>query len=148
MASKSTALCHIRSISLPCRSHPTTLRIEEELNKIKRWETSSTSEAICTGLCRLAELYKRMDDLLNLPLTIQAFSQHQNQKWGEEFLDGSSRLVDICGISREIIFQLKENVRDFQSSLRRRKGDSSTETSIANYTSLRRKTKKDAQRSC
>ncbi|KAL3527274.1 hypothetical protein ACH5RR_011930 [Cinchona calisaya] len=152
MASKSTGKYHIRSISLPCRSHPTTLKIEEELNEIKTWETSSsstTAETICKGLCKLAELYKLMNDLLNLPQTIQALSsQHQNDKKSDEFLDGSLRLLDICGISKEIVSQFKENVRDLQSSLRRRKGDPSIlETSIAKYTSFRKKMKKDAKRS-
>ncbi|KAK7815362.1 hypothetical protein CFP56_001712, partial [Quercus suber] len=36
----------IRSISLPARSHPTTLRVEEELNKIKSWEASSSSKPL------------------------------------------------------------------------------------------------------
>ncbi|KAL3525210.1 hypothetical protein ACH5RR_013582 [Cinchona calisaya] len=140
----------IRSISLPCRSHPTTLKIEEELNNIKTWETtSSTSDAICKGLCRLAELYKCMDDLLNLPQTIQApFQQHQNEKWGCEFLDGSVTILDICSITREIVSLLKDNVRDLQSTLRRRKGDSSIlETSISKYISFRKKMKKDAKSS-
>ncbi|XP_027179027.1 uncharacterized protein LOC113777990 [Coffea eugenioides] len=145
MASKSTY--HIRSISLPCRSHPTTLAVEEELNRFASWEASSTSEAICKDLCRLAELYKCMDDVLNLPLNIQSLSQHQKQKWGEQLLDNSVRILDICGITREIVSQFKENVKDLQSSLRRRKGDSSTETSVTKYTCFRKKMKKDAKRS-
>ncbi|KAL3525209.1 hypothetical protein ACH5RR_013581 [Cinchona calisaya] len=149
MASKSNSHSHIRSISLPCRSHPTTLGIEEELNKFKAWQrSSSSSETICKDLCRLAELYKCMDDLLNQPLTIQALiSQHQNEKWADEFLDGSLRLVDICGITRDVVSQFKENVRDLQSSLRRRKGDLSMEISITKYNSFRKKMKKDAKKS-
>ncbi|KAL6345339.1 hypothetical protein AAG906_015822 [Vitis piasezkii] len=40
---------HVRSISLPSRSHPTTLKIQQELNKLRSWETSSRSmpETIC-----------------------------------------------------------------------------------------------------
>ncbi|WJZ86298.1 hypothetical protein VitviT2T_005766 [Vitis vinifera] len=47
--------CHVRSISLPSRSHPTTLKIQEVLNKLKTLEASSTSTlgAICNGLSRL-----------------------------------------------------------------------------------------------
>ncbi|KAE8693453.1 hypothetical protein F3Y22_tig00110812pilonHSYRG00111 [Hibiscus syriacus] len=59
---------HVRSISLPSRSHPTTLRMEDELNRIKTWEASalSTSESISAGLSGLGDLYQCMDDLLNM----------------------------------------------------------------------------------
>ncbi|CAI9111030.1 OLC1v1011163C1 [Oldenlandia corymbosa var. corymbosa] len=145
MASKSN---HIRSNSFPSRSHPATLRVEQVLNKIKTSELSSvTSESICYGLCRLAELYQCMDDLLNLSSTIQSLSQQNSQKFDNEFLDGSMKILDICGITRDIVSQFKENVRDLQSSLRRRKGDSSIESSLDNYTCFRKKMKKDAKRS-
>ncbi|CAI9111023.1 OLC1v1011156C1 [Oldenlandia corymbosa var. corymbosa] len=141
MASKSG---HLRSISLPSRSHPTTLKIEEELNKFTTFELASynSSGSICNALCRLAELYQCMDALLNLPSTTQALSQQSNQKLGDEFVDGSLRILDVCGITREIVSQFKENVRDLQSSLRRRKGDSG----INNYACFRKKMKNDAKR--
>lgn len=149
---------HMRSISLPCRSHPTTVRIEEELNKFKTivvqvQETPSASDSVCNGLSRLGELYKCLDDLLNLSQTVQALSKHQNEKWVDEFLDKSLRVLDICGITKEIVSQSKENVRDLQSSLRRRrnkKGDSSVsniEISITKYTSFRKQMKKHVKRS-
>ncbi|CAI9111024.1 OLC1v1011157C1 [Oldenlandia corymbosa var. corymbosa] len=142
MASKTS---HIRSISLPSRSHPTTQRVEEVLNKIKTSELSSdASESICYGLCRLAELYQCVDELLNLPSTIQALSQQGSQKLGDEFMDRSLRILDICGITKEIVSQFKENLRDLQSSLRRR---TNTELSLNNYTCFRKKMKRDAKRS-
>lgn len=56
------------------------------------------------------------------------------------------RLLDICGSTRDVMSQVKEQVRDLQSALRRRKGDSSIESNISKYTSFARKTKKDAER--
>ncbi|WRX08003.1 Protein BPS1 [Theobroma cacao] len=102
---------HVRSISLPSRSHPTTLRIEDELNRLKTWEASplSTSESICAGLSGLEDLYQCMDDLLNLASTQQVLSQHQHEKCIDELLDGSVRLLDICSIARDYMFQLKEH---------------------------------------
>ncbi|XP_048436361.1 uncharacterized protein LOC125475539 [Pyrus x bretschneideri] len=98
----------VRSISLPSRSHPTTIRVEEELS---RRQTSSASASICKVLCGLEEL-----------------------------------LLDICGITRDAMSQIKEHVRDLQSALRRRKGDSNIESSIASYNCFRKKMKKDTKK--
>ncbi|XP_060195362.1 uncharacterized protein LOC132624631 [Lycium barbarum] len=132
-----------RSISLPSRSHPATERIEEELNKLKNWEfsASQTAEAVYNGLVGLCEVHNCMGDLLNLPLTLQALSQCRDKKWVDEILDKYVRFLDICGTTRELVSQFKENVKDVQSSLRRRKGD----LSITSYTSFRKKMKKDAR---
>lgn len=82
---------------------------------------------------------------------MKPLSKHQNEKWVDEFLDKSLRVLDICGISKEFISQSKENVREFQSCLRRRsrKGDSSAilEMSIHKYISFRKKMKKDSKKS-
>ena len=136
---------HVRSISLPSRSHPSTLKLEEELNKLKTWESTSTSVSICKGLTGLDELYKCMDGLLNMTSIQQVISQHQHEKCVEELFDGSVRLLDICGITRDTMLQIKEHVRALQSALRRRKGDSSIESNINNYTCFRKKLKKDVK---
>ncbi|XP_009799319.1 uncharacterized protein [Nicotiana sylvestris] len=132
-----------RSISLPSRSHPATEKIEEEFNKFKAWEFSAspTAEAVYNGLLSLGEVHRYMSDLLNLPLTLQALSKCQDKKWVDEILDKFMRFLDICEATRELVSQFKENVKDVQSLLRRRKGD----LSITNYTSFRKKMKKDAK---
>ncbi|CAN4078632.1 unnamed protein product [Withania somnifera] len=132
-----------RSISLPSRFHPVTQKIEEELNKLKNWEVSAspTAENAYSGLVGLVEVHKCMGDLLNLPLTLQSLSQCQNKKWVDEILDKSVRFLDICGTTRELVSQFKENVKDVQSLLRRRKGDFSTNK----YTLLRKKMKKQTK---
>nr|XP_027187090.1 uncharacterized protein LOC101515429 [Cicer arietinum] len=58
---------------------------------------------------------------------------HQVEKFVQEFYDGSVRILDICGITRDTILQIKENVEAFHSSLRKRKGNSSIETSVYEY---------------
>ena len=140
--------CHVRSISLPSRSHPTTLKIQEELNKLRTLEASSTStlETICNGLSGLQELYKCLDELLGLPSTQQALSHHQHEKWVNDLLDGPVRILDVCGSVRDVIAQFKEKIRDLQSALRRRKGDLCIESSINNYIRSRKKMNKDAKK--
>ncbi|KAF3440379.1 hypothetical protein FNV43_RR18663 [Rhamnella rubrinervis] len=136
---------HVRSISFPARSHPTTSRVEEELNKFKTC-SSSTSESICSGLSRLEDLYECVEDLLNMGSTQQVLSRHRDQKYVDELVDGSVKLVDICGILRDLMLQTNEHVRALQSALRRRKGDSSIETSITSYNCFRKKMKKDVKK--
>ncbi|XP_019172104.1 PREDICTED: uncharacterized protein LOC109167537 [Ipomoea nil] len=140
---------HLRSISFPSRSHPSIQKVEEELTKLKTLQVSATPEAatISSGLLGLEQLYKCMDGLLNLPQTLQALSQNQNKKWVDGLLEKSVRLLDICGLARDSVSQLKEQLRDLQSSLRRRKGDSSTEATITRYTSFIKKMNKDAKKS-
>ncbi|GMI66100.1 hypothetical protein like AT4G35690 [Hibiscus trionum] len=137
---------HVRSISLPSRSHPTTLRIEDELNRLKTWEASSsplsTCESISASLSGLENLYECVDDLLNMPSTRQVLSKHQHEKCVDEMLDGSVRLLDICGIARDNMFELKEHVHAFQSGLRRR----SIENNILNYTKFRKELNKRGKR--
>ncbi|XP_009776140.1 uncharacterized protein LOC107813866 [Nicotiana tabacum] len=139
---------HIRSISLPARSHPTTKRVEDAVNNLKtlKISTASTAETMHVGLLGLEELYKCMNDLLNLPQTLQALSQYQQGKLVEDLLDKSVRLLDLCGTIMELVLQYKENVRNLQSSLRRRKTDSITETSMAKFTTFNKKIKKEAKR--
>ncbi|EEF40671.1 uncharacterized protein LOC8268739 [Ricinus communis] len=133
-----------RSISLPSRSHPNTLRIEGELNKLKTLDASS-SGSVCIGLSGLEDLYNGFNDLLNMSTAQEVLTHSRNEKCLDELLDGSVKLLDICGITRDVMLQFKEQVQSLQSALRRRKGDSSIETSISGYTCFRKKMKKDAK---
>lgn len=146
----------IRSISLPTRSHPTTIRIEEELNKIKSWESSTSSTTtttskvvtICFGLSSLTELYKCIEDLLKLPLTQQAIAQHNNEKWVDDLLDTPLRFLDLLSKTRDSILLMKGKVEELQSALRRRKVvDSSIEILVSCYWSLRRNMRKECTKS-
>lgn len=141
---------HVRCISLPSRSHPSTIRIEEELSKVKSLEESArlllTSGSICRSLSGLEELYIHLDDLLNMASSQRVLSQNQHEKCIEELLEGSVKLLDICGITRDTLLQIKAHVQALHSAVRRRKGDSSVENSIANFTCFGKKIKKDAKK--
>nr|XP_009590621.1 uncharacterized protein LOC104087765 [Nicotiana tomentosiformis]XP_016464678.1 PREDICTED: uncharacterized protein LOC107787600 [Nicotiana tabacum] len=139
---------HVRSICLPGTSYQTTERVKQAINNLQKLEisTASTADIMYNGLLGVEELYKCMNELLNLPQTLQAFSQYRLGKMVENLLDKSVRLLDLCGTTRELVSQYKENVRDLQSSLKRRKKDSTTETSIAKFTSFGQKIKKEAKR--
>lgn len=139
---------HIRSISLPGSSHPSIQKVEEELSKLKTFEISASPAAatICSDLLRLEQIFKCMDDILQLPQTLQVLSQYHNKKWVDDLLEKSVKLLDIFGFARNTISNLKEHLRDLQSSLRRRKGDVSIQSSIKRYTYFRKNMNKDAKR--
>ncbi|GAU29850.1 hypothetical protein TSUD_223960 [Trifolium subterraneum] len=136
---------HVRSNSFPSQSHPNSTRIGEELCKIKTWEatSTSTSDSITTGLTYLEDLYISLEDLLNMTSTQKAISHNQGEKFVEELMDGSVKILDVCGITRDTMLQIKENVQSLHSSLRRRKGDSNIETSVVEYNLFTKKMKKN-----
>ncbi|PIA46961.1 hypothetical protein AQUCO_01500474v1 [Aquilegia coerulea] len=142
---------HVRSISLPSRSHPNVGTIEEELIKLGNWSatTSSSSlkaEMICNGLFSLAELYNCVDDLLCLPLTQQELVHQEHEKVVNDFLDESVRLMDICSSTSDILSSMKEHVQNLQSTLRRRHGDLPLQKEVQAYLSFRKKMKKNASK--
>ncbi|MED6193823.1 hypothetical protein PIB30_022871 [Stylosanthes scabra] len=144
MASKS----HVRSNSLPNGSHPSSIKVQDDLSNLRTWESTSTStsESICTGFSLLQDLYVSLDDLLIGASTQKVISQHHGDNGFEEIMDGSVRILDICGITRDTVMQIKENVQSLHSSLRRRKDDSTIEASIMEYYSFSKKMKKNVHK--
>ncbi|KAK4791588.1 hypothetical protein SAY86_032001 [Trapa natans] len=139
----------IRSISLPARSHPSTCPVEQELCKLRSWESapdfsSSGFTLVRTGLSGIEKLYTCMDDLLGMGSTQQLLSRHHRHV--NELLDMSVTILDVCGTTRDLVSQVKEHVRELESAVRRRKAGSSMETTSADYANMRRKMKKDARR--
>ncbi|KAK2656888.1 hypothetical protein Ddye_009940 [Dipteronia dyeriana] len=163
MAGKSgsqTMQVHSRSISLPARLNPNFVHIEAELNKFKTWELSSSSsssastvipsgfKSIQAGLISLVELYNSIEEILiHSPATQQALHKHKHVKLVEAALDRSVGLLDACGNTRELISNMKDQLQELQSALRRRVGlggdYSSMECKIHAYTSFRKKSKID-----
>ncbi|GJR34534.1 hypothetical protein Tco_1210218 [Tanacetum coccineum] len=86
-----------------------------------------------------------MDHLLVLPATQSLISLDPKTSWVEEVMDSSIKLLDVCNIIRDIVFQMQEHVQYLQCALRKRKDHTSIKNSIANYNSFRKKTKKNAK---
>ncbi|KAF5765198.1 hypothetical protein HanXRQr2_Chr15g0700951 [Helianthus annuus] len=120
-----TNVRHVRSISLPSRSHPCNLQVEEELAQLKSWEASSCStanvETACGSIVRLKRLYTSVNDLISLPQTQQALLHRKDDKLVDELLDLSMSLLDLCGSIKDVMEQVSEQTRNIESALRRRK---------------------------
>ncbi|KAL6346768.1 hypothetical protein AAG906_002884 [Vitis piasezkii] len=98
MATK--ARYHVRSISLPSRPHPLIPEFDEHLCRLRASQASSSSLSISHKLSGLKDLHDCVDDLLLLPLTQQTLAQHRHEKCVDELLDGSLKLLDVCGTPR------------------------------------------------
>uniref|UniRef100_A0A7N1A2V3 Uncharacterized protein n=1 Tax=Kalanchoe fedtschenkoi TaxID=63787 RepID=A0A7N1A2V3_KALFE len=133
----------VRSISLPSRSHPTSVRTEQELTSLKSWGSSSSgssSNEVCSLLAGLEEAYKCADELVSMQSACEI-----KRRAIDSWFDGSVKLLDVCSSSRETMLMAKGHVQDIQSAMRRRsKGDSSIQKTISGYLSFRKQMTKSA----
>ncbi|CAI0434947.1 unnamed protein product [Linum tenue] len=141
------ATSHVRSISLPTGTHPTSLAVEVQLERLRSSESASTADST-TQLNILRELHECVDDLLQLPATQKSLSKSME----ESLINGSLRSLEICGATREIFAQLKDCVKSLESSLRRKSSDltSEIETFVSSTKRLRKlacKTLKSSKKS-
>ncbi|CAL2279825.1 unnamed protein product [Prunus armeniaca] len=103
-------------------------KFEENLCRLKASETvcSSSFLSISQKLTRLQDLHECVENFLLLPLTQQALAQECGDEWINELLDGSLRLLDVCGIIKGALLQTKECTHELQSIMQRRRvGDMS-----------------------
>lgn len=141
----------IRSISFPTRANPSSQKVEQLLNHIKQHHFQSLSssnvcleaETIQNDLMVLAELYNCIEELFHSPQNQQALLHYQDGKLISETLCDSVTLLDACGSARDLLLCLREHMQTLQSAIRRRrKGDSSIESSVSSYENFRKKSKK------
>ena len=142
-----TSIHHFRSNSLPTGAHPLISEFNDQLSRVRGSETTSSSSAsLSQKLIGLQDLHDRVDNLLLLPCT-QVLAQEQHQKWFNELLDGSLRLLDVCGIARDALLKTKECTRELQSTLRRRRGNKmELAREIEKYLASRKVVKKAMQK--
>ncbi|KAL2466396.1 hypothetical protein Adt_42247 [Abeliophyllum distichum] len=110
---------HVRSNSLPSKSHPVIANVKDHICRLKSFqEASMSASSLCTNLASLRDLHEDIN-LIQLPSVQKSLI---DENWASELLDGSLELVDICGIARDIILLTKESVEELESSFRRNRG--------------------------
>ncbi|CAL9092830.1 hypothetical protein MUK42_21601 [Musa troglodytarum] len=111
-----------RSVSLPSRTHPIAVRVEEELRKLKTAATSmwSSTEKVCGGLRGVGDLYNSVGDLLRLPSLERAVFSSAQKKRLEEELEISVVLLDLVDNMKGVLVAMKDHVQDLSLTLRRR----------------------------
>ncbi|KAF9622243.1 hypothetical protein IFM89_030285 [Coptis chinensis] len=102
-----TSYHHVRSVSLPCRSHPLFSQLNDEINDLKSWISEERNSSwICQGFIRLKNLHDSFNDLLQLPKTQE--SLHRRSDYIEKLLDEFLQFIDVfddvelAGIIRDV----------------------------------------------
>ncbi|OAY22539.1 uncharacterized protein LOC110605774 [Manihot esculenta] len=138
------AACHVRSSSLPSKSHPLASSVEEQLTTLR-----ASSASVIHKLGGLKDLHDRVGDLFKLPHTQQALSSEHQDKCLEEMFDGSLRLLDACATTRDVFSQMKECVQELESSFRRKRGaESNVENEVQAYMNSRKRMSKVISKYC
>ncbi|CAN4094064.1 unnamed protein product [Withania somnifera] len=136
---------HVRSTSLPTTIHPLIISAEEQLQRLKSSEGTSTScnLKICQKLDGLRKLYECVDDVLKLPISRQVLSNENNAKLLEQVSDVSLNVLDTCSVIKDAFSQTKDSVQLLESSLRRgRSGESNLSTQVDAYMASNKKLNK------
>ncbi|KAJ4842359.1 hypothetical protein Tsubulata_042397 [Turnera subulata] len=117
--STTKAAYHVRSTSLPSRSHPLTVAVEAQLDRLRSSQATSSSASHKLG--DLKDLLDGTDALLQLPISRQALSNGCM----DCLLDGSLQLLDACSSTKDTLSQLRDCLKELQSSFRRKRGGES-----------------------
>ncbi|KAF3446873.1 hypothetical protein FNV43_RR12053 [Rhamnella rubrinervis] len=92
----------------------------------------------------LRDLHNTANDLLHMyaPMVQHALVDHRQEKWVSEVSEASLRMLDVCGISKDVLLLVKQHLQDLQLTLRR-VGESDMGDKISAYNYYRKKLKKE-----
>ncbi|KAL0360428.1 UNVERIFIED_CONTAM: hypothetical protein Sradi_3727300 [Sesamum radiatum] len=134
---------HVRSNSLPSKSHPIVTDVEDQLCRLRSSEGTSTSAtSVTANLASLRDLHEGINNLIQMLSTQQALCHEKSEKWTNKLLEESLGLVDLCGFARDVLSLTKGSVQDLQSSIRRNRGEAATADDINAYMTSRKKINK------
>ncbi|KAL3845387.1 hypothetical protein ACJIZ3_002790 [Penstemon smallii] len=121
---KPRKVLHVRSASLPCRTHPIISQLKDELAELNSWSraepSSRTSAWLCDGLTRLKSVHESLDDLLLLPQTRESLRGGEHSNLIEKLLEDFLRFVDVYGMFQTLVLRLKEDYSAAQIAVRRK----------------------------
>lgn len=135
---------HVRSTSLPCRSHPSTSQLLDQIQTLRTsWQSDpdrGSSAWVCAGLELLKRVHDSLDDLLQLPQS--QTSLRRRPSWVNSLLEDSLLFVDAFATFRAALVALKEEQLAAQVAIRRR-----DEPKISFYLWSRKKIEKEVNKS-
>ncbi|KAG1361039.1 hypothetical protein COCNU_09G005020 [Cocos nucifera] len=116
---------HVRSTSLPCRSHPAVAGLEDEVRALRAWLSLPAPESgsptwISASLARIDLLHASLDDLLQLPQAQDQLRRHSSAPWTDRLLDDFLRFADAYGSLRSALMSLKQTQSELHTAIRRR----------------------------
>jgi hypothetical protein len=110
------AAYHVRSVSLPCRSHPLLAHLCSHIAAVRSWVADPISAS--TGLGHLDALHAALAEFLLLPEARSALQS--GLATAACLLDGFLLLADARGAFQETAVELRAYAADAQAALRRR----------------------------
>lgn len=115
---RAAASYHIRSVSLPCRSHPLISHLEEQIRVVRSWVASSDGSSVWieTGLAQIKTIQTSIKEFLQLSQTQEILCRATSTKG---LLDDFLVLADIYGSFVSAVVTLKQHQADVQSAIRR-----------------------------
>ncbi|MQL98475.1 hypothetical protein Taro_031191 [Colocasia esculenta] len=121
---------HVRSTSLPCRSHLLISQLEDEVRATGAWRLPSAPapDGLRSGLVRLELLHLALDDLLQLPQTRDSLRRGPSGL-ADSLLDDFLRFADAYGSFRSALVALRDLQEATQVAARR--GDAAGLSSAA-----------------
>ncbi|KAK7310249.1 hypothetical protein RJT34_07645 [Clitoria ternatea] len=92
----------------------------------------------------LKDLHNSANDLLHSPMVKQAIVHQREEKWVNDVSESSLRMLEVCGISKDVLLLVKEHLQELQFTLRRASiGEAGVEEKITAYNCYRKKLKKE-----
>ncbi|KAK7407795.1 hypothetical protein VNO78_09881 [Psophocarpus tetragonolobus] len=92
----------------------------------------------------LKDLHNSANNLLHSPMVQQAIVHQREEKWFDDLSESSLRMLEVCGISKDVLLLVKEHLQELQFTLRRASiGDPGMEEKIASHNCYRKKLKKE-----
>jgi hypothetical protein len=67
----------------------------------------------------LKNMQNSANDLLHSPIVQQALVNQREEKWVNDVSESSLRILDVCGMSKDVLSFVKEHLQELQFTLRR-----------------------------
>jgi hypothetical protein len=92
----------------------------------------------------LKNMQNSANDLLHSPIVQEALVNQREEKWVNDVSESSLRILDVCGMSKDVLLFVKEHLQELQFTLRRASiGEPGIEEKITSHNCYRKKLKKE-----
>ncbi|KAL5061199.1 hypothetical protein RYX36_032803, partial [Vicia faba] len=92
----------------------------------------------------LKDMQNSANDLLHSSIVQQELVDQREEKWVNEVSESSLRILEVCGMSKDVLLFVKEHLQELQFTLRRASiGEPGVEEKITSHNCYRKKLKKE-----
>lgn len=95
----------------------------------------------------LKDMQNSANDLLHSPIVQQELVNQREEKWVNDVSESSLRILEVCGMSKDVLLFVKEHLQELQFTLRRASiGEPGIEEKITSHNCYRKKLKKETMK--